>query len=151
MKKSIDELELNNIFKKHYKKNLKYYDADYIIGEIPDDIFQKINDVSTKIDNLKIRGINSYFNSLFDYSVIPCYKEKENKCQENNEFDYEKQDKYNATKYEGSDEDYITYYQIDKFSESQLVYSYVKIEINKIYDYDFVKEYLIYFLFYKLK
>ena len=87
LKKSMDELELNNIFKKHDKKNLKYYDADFIIGEIPDDICQKINDVSTKIDNLKIRGINSYFNSLYDYSVIPCYKEKENKCQENNEFD----------------------------------------------------------------
>ena len=84
--------------------------------------------------------------------VLSLVQKKENKCQENNEFDYEKQDKNNATKYEGSDEHYIKYYQIDEYSESQIVFSYVKIETNKIYDdYDFVKEYLIYFLFYKLK
>ena len=55
---------------------------------------------------MKIREKNKYFSDIYDEKVTPCYKEKENKCQENNEFDYEIEDKYNATKYEESDESY---------------------------------------------
>ena len=40
---------------------------------------------------------------------------------------------------------HITYYQIDKSSESQLVYSYVKIEIINIFDDDYAMKYIYFF------
>ena len=133
-KKEINQLNLDNILKNPEIKNLIYYNINYILEEIPDDICDNITDTSINIENIKLREISPYFSGNYDENVIPCYKEKENKCQEKNEFDYEKEEKYNATLYEGSDQHYEAYYQIDKSSESHLVYSNIKFEFNQMND-----------------
>ena len=74
-----------------------------------------------------MRDTNKYFSEKFD-SVIPCYKEKPNKCKELKEFDYEKENEYQGTLLENS-ETYITYYQIDKSSESYLVNCYLEFHL----------------------
>ena len=128
--KAINELDLSTILKNPKGGKLKYFKADYIKGEIPDDIVKNISDTSIKIEGLKIREISPYLSAKYKDVVIPCYKEKENKCKEKNEFDYENEDKYNGTKYEESDEHHETFYQIDKSSESHLVYSKLNIEFH---------------------
>ena len=129
----ITELDfLDNILKSKETKTAKYYNKNFIIGLIPDDVEEKINDNSYKIDNLKIREINSYFSQKYNEEVIPCYKEQINNCKEKNEFDYEKEDKYSGTQLEEDNEFYQTYYQMDKSSESHLVKSHLEININDL-------------------
>ena len=128
--KEINELDINKILKNPKQDKLKYYKADYIKGEIPDLIVDNITNTSIKIEDLKIREISPYFSDKYNDTVFPCYKEIPNKCKEENEFDYENEDKYNATRYEESDGHYETYYQIDKSSESHLVYSKINFELN---------------------
>ena len=70
-----------------------------------------------------MRKINPYFSEKNE-KVIPCYKQKINKCKEINEFDYEFEERYKGTLLE-KDNYYITYYQIDKSSESFLVNLYL--------------------------
>ena len=129
-KETVNETYLSGTLKSPQHKKLKYFNADYIIGEIPDDVLTNIKNTSIKINGLKIRDISPYFSDVYNDTVTPCYKEKENKCKEKNEFNYEKEDKYNSTRYNGSDDVYITYYQIDKSSESHLVYSNIKFQFK---------------------
>ena len=130
--KAIKDLDLTQILKNPQTQKLKYYNADYIIGEIPYDVMDNISDTSIKIKGLKIRDISPYFSSKYNDTVTPCFKQKENKCKEKNEFDYDNEDKYNATKYEKSDNSHLTYYQIDKSSESHLVYSNIKFQFKPV-------------------
>ena len=127
--KAIKDLNLTQILKNPQTQKLKYYNADYIIGEIPEDIIAKFNDTSIIIKDLEIRDISPYFSYKYNDSVTPCYKEKENKCKEKNEFDYNNEDKYNAIQL-GVNSSFITRYQIDKSSESNLVYSNIKIQFR---------------------
>ena len=130
---NITELDfLDEVLKYKETKIVKYFNKNYIIGLIPDDLEEKINDNSYKIDNLKIREINSYFSQKYNEEVIPCYKEQINNCKEKNEFDYEKEDKYSGTQLEEDNEFYQTYYQMDKSSESHLVKSHLEININDL-------------------
>ena len=77
----ITELDfLDNILKPKETRTAKYYNKDFIIGLMPDDVEEKINDNSYKIDYLKIREINPYFSKKYDGKVFPCYKEKINNC-----------------------------------------------------------------------
>ena len=71
-----------------------------------------------------MRNINRYFSEKYEKD-IPCYKKSINICKELNEFDYELEDKYNGTLLE-NDKYYITYYQIDKSSETYLINSYLE-------------------------
>jgi hypothetical protein len=125
-KKNIHELDLSTILNKIEIKKLRYYNTDFVIGEIPEKIYDNIIDSSIKIESLEIRNISPYFSSKCNENVIPCYKEDSNKCKEKNEFDFEKEEQYTGTKLNESDDHYITYYQIDKSSESHLVYSRIK-------------------------
>ena len=138
-KKPIDELNLDEILMNYETKTLKYFDTDYIIGKIPDDVLNKLNNTSITNEDLKIRNINKYFSAKYNDTVIPCYKEKENKCKEKNEFDLVKDVQYSPTKYEESNEVYETYYQIDKSSESHLVYSNIKIDLNRMDDDEYIQ------------
>ena len=125
--KKISELDfLDSIFEPESKKivTLKYYNTDFILGKIPNDVKEEIYNKTIIIENLSIRDINPYISEKYGDKVIPCYKEEINTCSEKDEFDYEKEDEYNATKLEES-ETHITYYQIDKSSESHIVYSYM--------------------------
>ena len=90
-------------------KTLKYYEANYLFGKMPNNFKNKINDLN--IENLKIREINPYFSEKFE-KVTPCYKQKPNKCKELNEFDFENEEKYNGACLEEKDENYATCYQI---------------------------------------
>ena len=129
-KNNISELNfLDNIIDSKEIKKLQYYGVDYIIGKIPDKVGQDINDKSLIIDNLSFRDKNTYVSEKYEEKVIPCYKEETNKCSEKNEFDFENEEEYNGTKLEESDI-YETYYQIDKSSESHLVYSYMQLYID---------------------
>ena len=125
-KKNIHELDLSTILNKIEIKKLRYYNTDFVIGEIPEKIYDNIIDSSIKIEGLEIRNISPYFSSKCNENVIPCYKEDSNKCKEKNEFDFEKEEQYTGTKLNENDDHYITYYQIDKSSESHLVYSRIK-------------------------
>ena len=129
---NIEELEnLDKILKSKEIVKLKYYNSNFILGLINDDIEKEINDKSITIPNLKIREINEYVSTKYNETVIPCYKEKTNTCEEKNEFDLEKEYQYKGTLLE-ENENYMTFYQIDKSSESHLVYSYLKIDLNEI-------------------
>ena len=125
-KKKVTELDLSSTLNNIETKKLRYFDADFVIGEIPEEIYDNIIDSSKKIEGLEIRKTSLYFSSKCNENVIPCYKEDANKCKEKNEFDFEKEEKYAGTKLNESDDHYITYYQIDKSSESHLVYSRIK-------------------------
>ena len=109
-------------------KTLKYYEANYLFGKMPNNFKNKINDLN--IENLKIREINPYFSEKFE-KVTPCYKQKPNKCKELNEFDFENEEKYNGTCLEEKDENYVTCYQIDKSTESYLVVANLKFSIKE--------------------
>ena len=109
-------------------KTYKYYKRDYLYGKIPDELKTKINDSSYDIENLKIREINKYFGEKFD-KVVPCYKEKKNKCVDLNEFDFNKENAYKGTLLE-ENENYTTIYQIDKSSESYIVNSNLGFQLN---------------------
>ena len=117
--------ELKTFLESPSKRKLKYYNVDYLIGKIPKDIIKEINDKNSKInDKLSMRKVNPYFSEKYG-KVIPCYKKDINKCKELNEFDYELEDKYNGALF-NNDKYYIIYYQIDKSSETYLVYSYLE-------------------------
>ena len=126
--------ELKTFLDSPSKRKLKYYNVDYLIGKVPNDFIKEINDRNNKInDKFSMRKINPYFSEKYG-KVIPCYKQEINKCKELNEFDYESEDKYNGTLFL-NDKYYIIYYQIDKSSETYLVYSYLEfkfIENNNI-------------------
>ena len=109
-------------------KTLKYYEANYLFGKMPNNFKNKINDLN--IENLKIREINPYFSEKFE-KVTPCYKQKPNKCKELNEFDFENEEKYNGACLEEKDENYATCYQIDKSTESYLVVANLKFSIKE--------------------
>ena len=114
------------------KINLKYYHFDFILGTIPDNILNQINDETIRIDNLKIREINPYFSSNYNKTVIPCYKKQNNTCLEKNEFDFENEENYKGTKLEEDNQNSETDYQIDKSSESHLLLSHLEIFINEL-------------------
>lgn len=122
--------KLDSIFiKSPIIQKLKYFDIEYIYGEIPSDLKNKINDNSIIITNLTIREINPYFSEKYE-KVIPCYKQNPNNCKELNEFDFEKEDEYNGTILKDNNTNYITYYQIDKSSESFIVNSFLEFSFN---------------------
>ena len=126
----ITNLTLEGILNNIDEKELKYYNSNFIIGSIPDELESKINDNLTIIENLTIRNTSLYFSTNYSLPVIPCYKISEKECEEKNEFDINKDDKYNGTILDENDNNYITYYQIDKSSESHLVYSNLQFKIN---------------------
>ena len=115
--------DIKTFLENHKIKKLKYYNINYLYGKIPTILKNDILDIKTNIINLSMRKINSYFSEIYEKD-IPCYKQKKKNCKDLNEFDYELEDKYNGTLLE-NDEYYITYYQIDKSSESFLVNSYL--------------------------
>ena len=119
-------------------KNLKFYNIDYLYGKFPQNLKNEIFNENVKIDNLLMRKINPYF-SKKNEKDIPCYKQKKNICKELNEFDYENEDKYNGTLLE-KDNNYITYYQIDKSSETFLVNIYL--DINFVENENITNEYI---------
>ena len=112
-----DLSRIETIFDPPETKTLKFYKSEYIYGKIPDGFKDKIDSV----EGLSFRTTNKYFSNL-DKKVTPCYKEKKNKCKELNEFDI-KDDKYSGIRLE---DNYETYYQIDKSSESSIVNSYLE-------------------------
>ena len=109
--------KIGTIFKNPETKTLKFYKSEYIFGKIPDGFKDKIDSV----EGLLFRTTNKYFSNLNE-KVIPCYKEKDNRCQALNEFDI-KDDKYSGIRLE---DNYETYYQVDKSSESSIVNSYLE-------------------------
>ena len=108
-------------------KTIKYYKEDILIGKFSDSFENRIN--NEKIENLNMREINPYIIET-DGKVIPCYKNDPNNCKELNEFDFEKEEKYSATKLEESI-NFVTYYQIDKSTESFLVRLYLEFNIQE--------------------
>ena len=131
--KNLTELNhLNNVLNSPEKVKLNYHNVDFILGEIPDSLNEQIKNESLKIENLKIREINDYLSQKYNEKVIPCYKEEKNNCEEKNEFDYENEISYKGTQLEEDDKKYVTFYQIDKSSESLLVYSMIMIKSNAI-------------------
>ena len=129
-KNDIDKNKISKFLESTSKQVLKYYNADFFLGKIPNDYKNKIKD--TSIDGLKIRDTNPYFSNKIGKD-IPCYENKSNNntCKDLNEFDFENEDKYNATLLNESDQNYITYYQIDKSSESFLVNLYFEFKIQE--------------------
>ena len=126
-KENITNLKLNEILNKIEKKNINYYNSDFIIGSIHDELESNIKDDSIIIENLTIRNISPYFSVNYNETVTPCISE--NECKEKNEFDINKEDKYNGTTLDAND-NYETIYQIDKSSKSHLVYSNLQFKIN---------------------
>ena len=117
----------DNILESKTIKTLKYYNLDFLYGKIPTKLKNEINSYKI-IDNLYIREINLYFSGKYQKD-IPCYKKTPNKCKELNEFDFEREDRYNATLLEEKNRNYKTYYQIDKSSEAFIVSSYLEMEV----------------------
>ena len=109
-------------------KVYQYYKKEYLYGKIPEDLLNKIDDSNYDIENLNIRESNKYLSEKYE-NVIPCYKEKINKCSELNEFDIIKENQYKGTLLE-ENENYITVYQIDKSSESYIVNSYIEFDLG---------------------
>ena len=129
-KEKLADLNLDGILTERKIKTPKFYKSNYLIGLIPQNLENKIKD-NSKIEKLKIRDTSPYFSANYNDAVIPCYKEIENKCKEKNEFDVNKDDKYNGTILDENDKNYVTIYQIDKSSESHLVYSYLKFTLDE--------------------
>ena len=124
---------LNEVLDKVTKEKFKYFDSYFMIGTYPDSLDQKVKDNNIKIENLEMRDINNYFSSKYKDTVVPCYKEKVNNCKEKNEFDYDKEENYAGTQLEDERKaSYKTCYQIDKSSESHLVYSYLEFSLDDI-------------------
>ena len=121
-------------------KTIDYYNKDFLYGKIPKDFKNKIFDKNLIVDNLSIRDVNIYFSEKYE-NDIPCYKNEINKCKELNEFDYESENKYVGNLLDEKDKYFITYYQIDKSSETFLVNSYIKLKyveneyINSVLNY----------------
>ena len=131
--KATELTHLNDILDKVTKEKYKYYDAYFMIGTFPDSLDEKVKDKNIKIENLEMRDINTYFSSKYNENVVPCYKEKSNTCEEKNEFDYDKEENYKGTQLEDERKDsYETFYQIDKSSESHLVYSYLEFSLDNL-------------------
>ena len=119
--------ESDNFLESKIIKTLKHYNLDFLYGKIPTKLKNEINN-NKMIDNLYIRDINLYFSGKYQKD-IPCYKKTPNKCKELNEFDYEREDRYNASLLEEENKNYKTYYQIDKSSEAFIVNSYFEMEV----------------------
>jgi len=129
------------------EKNLKYYNINYLYGEFSKELKTKVKD-NTPIQNLTIRKINPYYSEKYEKD-IPCYKKTPNKCKELNEFDLEKDESYKGTLFEDN-KYYMTYYQIDKSSESFSVNVYlefnlhddtiIKNEINSMYEITYINK-----------
>ena len=132
-------------------KTLKYYNINVLVGEIPTDFEESINNKNKNYENLEMREINPYLSAKLE-RVTPCYKISPNKCKELDEFDLTKEDKYNATLLEESNKNYVTYYQIDKSSESHLVNAYLKFQIqkNELFNDDVYNNILYYYFITKL-
>ena len=109
------------------EKNLKYYNINYLYGEFSKELKTKVKD-NTPIQNLTMREINPYYIKKYEKD-IPCYKKTPNNCKEFNEFDFEKEESYKGTLLE-DDKYYMTYYQIDKSSESFSVNSYLEFTLH---------------------
>ena len=125
--------DLNSVLDNIQKVTLKYYNSDFMLGTIPISLETQIKDKMNKISGLAIRKLNPYFSTKYNETVTPCYKEANNNCKKNNEFDYEKDDKYNGIQLEDDKKDiYATFYQIDKSSESHLVYSYLEFSLDDL-------------------
>ena len=111
------------------KQVLNYYKADFLLGKIPANFKNRIKE--NHIDGLNMRSINPYFSDKMGKDT-PCYANKDNnKCKELNEFDFENENKYNATLLDEEDKNHITYYQIDKSSESFVVNAYLEFKIKE--------------------
>ena len=121
-------------------KVLQYYNKNYVFGKIPNEFQNKITNSAYNIEDLNIREINEYFSEKTE-SVIPCYKEKTNKCKEKNEYDFKNEDEYKGTKLSEEKEGYETMYQIDKSSESYIVNSYISFVLKNEKDVSFLKTY----------
>ena len=115
--------KINTFLENPEIKKLKFYNVNYLYGKFPKSLKNEVFNENLNIDNLFMRKINPYFSEKNE-KVIPCYKQKINKCKEINEFDYESEERYKGTLLE-KDNYYITYYQIDKSSESFFVNLYL--------------------------
>ena len=105
------------------EKNIKYYNAEVLYGEFPDDFTDSIN---KNKENIKIRSINPYFSDDLLLKDPPCYKISHKKCDETNEFDFEKSYNYTPSKLKEENNNYVTEYQIDKSSESNIASAYLE-------------------------
>ena len=112
--KEVKEFQAKTFLESVSIKVLQYYNKEYLYGKFPNDFQTEITDSKSDIGNLHIREINKYFSEKFE-KVIPCYKEKTNKCQDKNEYDYEKENEYKRTKLSVENNSYKIIYQIDKF------------------------------------
>ena len=121
--------KINSFLEDKEIKILKYYNVEYLYGKISKDLKNEILDNKIKIEKLSMRNINPYFSQKYEKD-IPCYKKHINNCKELNEFNYESEDKYNGTLLE-NDKYYITYYQIDKSSETYLINSYLNFNFKE--------------------
>ena len=111
-------------------EKLEHFNIRYIYGEYPNDFKENIKEESEYLDNLYIRKINPYFSEKED-EVIPCYKKEINNCKILNEFNYEKDEKYNGILLEEGDINFKIYYQIDKSSESYLIKANLEIHFDE--------------------
>ena len=116
-----DISKINTIFENPEEKTLKFYESKYIFGKISDDFKNKITQKDDSIEEPSFRTTNKYLSNSTGKDT-PCYKKETNKCKELNEFDI-KDDKYSGTRLENN---YETFYQIDKSSESFIVNSYLE-------------------------
>ena len=108
-------------------KTIKYYNEDIVISEFSKNFEKKIK--TEKTENLFMRENYPYAVETKG-EIIPCYKQNPNNCKELNEFDFEKEEKYNPMVLE-KNENFVTYYQIDKSSESFLVFLYIEFNIQE--------------------
>ena len=121
--------KLSTFLESTTRKTLNYYFADILIGTIPNKFEEKINN-NIIYENLTIREIDPYFSEKIE-KVTPCYEISHKKCEELNEFDFLNDFKYNATTLKEEDKNYVTKYQIDKSSESNLINAYIKFTIQE--------------------
>ena len=122
-------------------KVLQYYNKNYVFGTIPNEFKNKIINITYNLEKaLNIREINEYFSEKTE-SVIPCYKEKTNKCKDKNEYDFINEDEYEGTLLSEENEGYETMYQIDKSSESYIVNSYISFDLKNIKNVSYLESY----------
>ena len=121
-------------------RTLKYYKTKYLYGKIPDDFKTQIEQYNN--ENIKMREISQYFSEKYE-SVVPCYKDTSKNCTELNEFNYLNEDEYAPIKLDEENDNYKTYYQIDKSSESHIVHSFLEIKLIESTDFiTFIMTYL---------
>ena len=129
--KSTELTHLNDVLDNVKKEKYKYYDIDFMVGTYPASLDQNVTNNTIIFEELKMRKINEYFSSKYKEPVVPCYKEERNTCLKKNEFDYNTEDNYTGTQLmDEKNASYNTYYQIDKSSESHLVYSYLEFSLS---------------------